>query len=92
MSLGLWSCKVVLAAFSASVLVSGVAKAQSNTGSTVAELVPGHLRLVDNLDRPEDGYCLDILGSGQYIRFDMPFWKKIIIVVLLLSELMRTNK
>ena len=33
---------------------------------------PGHLRLVDNLDRPQDGYCLDIVGSGPHIRFDMP--------------------
>lgn len=33
---------------------------------------PGHLKLVDLLDRPQDGYCLDILGSGPYIRFDMP--------------------
>ncbi|MDO5056335.1 MAG: hypothetical protein Q4E06_03270 [Lautropia sp.] len=33
---------------------------------------PGHLKLVDTLDRPQDGYCLDILGSGPYIRFDMP--------------------
>lgn len=31
----------------------------------------GQLRLADNLDRT-DGYCLDILGSGEYIRFDMP--------------------
>lgn len=34
--------------------------------------VPGHLQLIDPLDRPEDGYCLDIVGSGPYIRFDMP--------------------
>lgn len=33
---------------------------------------PGHLRLVDRLDRPEDGYCLDVVGSGPYIRFDLP--------------------
>ena len=32
----------------------------------------GHLKLKNRLDRPEDGYCLDIVGSGQYIRFDMP--------------------
>lgn len=32
----------------------------------------GHLRLVENLDRPEDGYCLDIVGSGQHVRFDLP--------------------
>lgn len=33
---------------------------------------PGHLKLIDPLDRPEDGYCLDIVGSGPYIRFDLP--------------------
>ena len=33
---------------------------------------PGHLRLINDLDRPQDGYCLDILGSGNYIRFDLP--------------------
>jgi hypothetical protein len=32
----------------------------------------GHLRLVENLDRPQDGYCLDIIGSGQHLRFDLP--------------------
>ena len=32
----------------------------------------GHLKLKDRLDRPEDGYCLDVVGSGQHIRFDMP--------------------
>ena len=32
----------------------------------------GHLRLVDDLDRPQDGYCLDIIGSGEHIRFDLP--------------------
>lgn len=33
---------------------------------------PGHLKLIAPLDRPEDGYCLDILGSGSHIRFDLP--------------------
>ena len=32
----------------------------------------GHLKLKNSLDRPKDGYCLDVVGSGQYIRFDMP--------------------
>lgn len=32
---------------------------------------PGHLKLIAPLDRP-DGYCLDIVGSGAYIRFDLP--------------------
>lgn len=45
--------------------VTGVAGAQPAHA-------PGHLRLVDNLDRPEDGYCVDVVGSGNHIRFDMP--------------------
>lgn len=32
----------------------------------------GHLKLIDSLDRPKDGYCLDIVGSGRHIRFDLP--------------------
>lgn len=32
----------------------------------------GQLRLVNDLDRPQDGYCLDVVGSGQHIRFDLP--------------------
>ena len=31
-----------------------------------------HMRLVDDLDRPQDGWCLDVVGSGSHIRFDMP--------------------
>lgn len=31
-----------------------------------------HLRLVNDLDRPEDGYCLDVVGSGPNIRTDLP--------------------
>lgn len=48
---------------------------QGDTATTAKlrdKVQPGHLRLVDNLDRPQDGYCLDILGSGDFIRFDMP--------------------
>lgn len=33
---------------------------------------PGHLRLIAPLDRPQDGYCLDIVGSGAHVRFDLP--------------------
>lgn len=51
--------------------------AQQSASAPAAQFAPpplnkaGQLRLADNLDR-EDGYCLDILGSGEYIRFDMP--------------------
>jgi len=31
-----------------------------------------YLRLVDRLDRPSDGYCLDVLGAGGQFRTDMP--------------------
>ena len=34
----------------------------------------GHLRLKDRLDRPTDGYCLDILGVGQSLRVDVPIF------------------
>jgi hypothetical protein len=30
------------------------------------------MKLVDLLDRPQDGYCLDVVGTGNNIRFDMP--------------------
>lgn len=31
-----------------------------------------HIKLVNALDRIQDGYCLDIVGSGRYIRADLP--------------------
>lgn len=34
----------------------------------------GHLRLVDRLDRPIDGYCLDVLGVGSRLRTDLPLF------------------
>lgn len=34
----------------------------------------GHLRLKDRLDRPTDGYCLDILGVGRTLRIDVPIF------------------
>jgi len=32
------------------------------------------LRLVDRLDRPEDGYCLEILGTGRDLRLEVPLF------------------
>lgn len=34
----------------------------------------GHLRLKYRLDRPVDGYCLDILGVGRSLRVDVPIF------------------
>ena len=33
-----------------------------------------HLRLLDRLDRPEDGYCVDILGTPGNMRIDVPLF------------------
>ena len=32
----------------------------------------GYLELADRLDRPGDGYCLDLPGSGDWVEFSMP--------------------
>lgn len=32
----------------------------------------GYLELSDRLDRPEDGYCLDVAGAGDWVDFSMP--------------------
>ena len=34
----------------------------------------GHLRLIDRLDRPSDGYCLDVLGVGELMRLEVPIF------------------
>lgn len=59
-------CLVPLAAAASSAAATAALTEQVQTPQ------PGHLRLVDKLDRPQDGYCLDVLGSGPYVRFDMP--------------------
>ena len=44
---------------------------------TAANAVTGdlvHVRLKDRLDRPDDGYCLDILGTGHNLRLDLPLF------------------
>lgn len=46
--------------------------AVSGAPATGQEPEIGHLRLVDRLDRPVDGYCLDILGVGSRLRVDLP--------------------
>lgn len=37
-----------------------------------AHETPAYLRLVNPLDRPADGYCLDVVGAGGSFRTDMP--------------------
>jgi hypothetical protein len=44
----------------------------TTTPVIAAELV--HVRLKDRLDRPRDGYCLDILGTGANLRLGLPLF------------------
>ena len=46
--------------------LSGAARAQG------PEPLRTYLKLIDSLDRPGDGYCVDVLGSGDAVRLDMP--------------------
>lgn len=48
------------------------AKPAAPASGPQARPVVGHLKLQNSLDRPQDGYCLDVVGSGKYIRFDLP--------------------
>ena len=47
-----------------------IATITANTSA--ADLI--HVRVKDRLDRPDDGYCLDILGTGRNLRLDMPLF------------------
>ncbi len=42
--------------------------------TNVAAMDLVHVRLKDRLDRPGDGYCLDILGTGNNLRVDLPLF------------------
>ncbi len=42
--------------------------------ATAADEPLYHLRLIDRLDRPTDGYCVDILGVGDWLRVDLPLF------------------
>lgn len=33
-----------------------------------------HLRLIDRLDRPQDGYCVDVPGVGRNMRVELPLF------------------
>ena len=45
-----------------------------NKTSLSSSILPHHLRLLDRLDRPEDGYCVDILGTPGNLRTDVPLF------------------
>jgi hypothetical protein len=35
---------------------------------------PAHLKLLDPLDRPQDGYCIDVVGTPGNLRTDLPLF------------------
>lgn len=67
--LTLAACDKPVAQSSASLLPAASAQTPASTATTSQPI--GHMRLIDPLDR-EDYYCLDIMGSGDYVRFDLP--------------------
>ena len=44
-----------------------------NSSETIAAEAT-HLRLLDPLDRPVDGYCVDVPGTGHNLRLDLPLF------------------
>lgn len=46
----------------------------SGAASSASSASGAHLRLLDRLDRPGDGYCVDILGVGDTLRIDLPLF------------------
>ena len=58
-------------------LISLVIIVSMGTGGSASSASPSsqvHLRLLDRLDRPEDGYCVDILGTPGNLRIDVPLF------------------
>jgi len=53
-------------------IISLVASVQVLSQPISLQSSPQYLQLKDRLDRPNDGYCLDVVGSGKHIRLDMP--------------------
>jgi len=56
------------------VLVIMVSIAMGGSVSSASPSSEVHLRLLDRLDRPEDGYCVDILGTPGNMRIDVPLF------------------
>ena len=55
------------------VLAAGVVFAALFASAAAAQEAEGdYLRLADRLDRPQDGYCLDITGAGEWTQFHRP--------------------
>lgn len=69
-SISCWGALVIVGYLTASTAIAQTTDATSTTPEPAA----AHLRLVDRLDRPQDGYCFDILGTPGYLRPDLPLF------------------
>ena len=58
----------LLVSLAISITTTPASAADATTGNLI------HVRLKDRLDRPVDGYCFDILGTGQHLRLDLPLF------------------
>ncbi len=61
----------VLHTIAASGLIGGLLTIVGAKAGAAAEQ---HLRLIDRLDRPRDGYCIDIPGTPGNLRTDIPLF------------------
>lgn len=61
----------VLHTIAACGLIGGLLTIVSAKAGAAAEQ---HLRLIDRLDRPRDGYCIDIPGTPGNLRTDIPLF------------------
>ena len=54
------------------VLMTSSAYAQYDTAKETASGTVGNIKLKSNLDRPSDGFCIDVIGFSPYERLDLP--------------------
>ena len=55
-------------------ILLGAQMLSPGTASSAASGAEVHLRLVDRLDRPKDGYCLDIPGPPSNLFIELPLF------------------
>jgi len=60
--------KLLRTLFAGAAFLSVTIVANASTESLI------HVRLKDRLDRPDDGYCFDILGTNRSLRVDLPLF------------------
>lgn len=65
------ACMLVIAG---GIVIAGAQILRAGPSLSAPPDTPVHLRLLDRLDRPDDGYCMDILGTSRSMRVDVPLF------------------